>query len=263
MNSFRGSLLDIEGTTTPIAFVHDVLFSYASVHAKEFLAKNFDSDEVRADIALLREEHALDLSKDQHPPLLGPEIDSIATYIDWLIAQDRKSTGLKSLQGKIWRQGYLDGSLKSQVFADVAPALERWRAAGLSINIFSSGSVLAQQLLFAHTEAGDLTRYIDNYFDTNIGKKADVDSYRRIASALKLSAGVHAASISKAGRFRAICGATARAASYSRGRNSVNVLPSPGTLVTRISPPSRRAISRLIERPRPVPPYFRLVVPSA
>ena len=184
MSSYRGILLDIEGTTTPIAFVHEVLFSYARTHAKEFLQSNFDSDEVRADVALLREEHALDVSKQHNPPLLGSEIDSIAAYIDWLIAQDRKSTGLKSLQGKIWRQGYLDGSLKSQVYADVAPALERWHAAGLSINIFSSGSVLAQQLLFAHTEAGDLTRFIDNYFDTNVGKKGEADSYRRIASEL-------------------------------------------------------------------------------
>lgn len=188
MSSVRGILLDIEGTTTPIAFVHDVLFSYARAHAREFLATNFDSEEVRADVALLREEHALDVSNDRHPPLLNSEIDSIATYIDWLIAQDRKSTGLKSLQGKIWRQGYLDGTLKSQVYADVAPALERWHAAGLSINIFSSGSVLAQQLLFAHTEAGDLTRFIDNYFDTNIGKKGEADSYRRIALETGLAA---------------------------------------------------------------------------
>ena len=109
-------------------------------------------------------------------------------YVDWLIERDRKSTGLKSLQGKIWRQGYVDGSLKSQVYADVAPALERWRAQGLSINIFSSGSVLAQQLLFAHTEAGDLTKFIDNYFDTNVGKKGEAESYRRIAEALRLRA---------------------------------------------------------------------------
>ena len=188
MNSFRGILLDIEGTTTPIAFVHEVLFSYARTHAREFLANNFHSEEVRADVALLREEHAQDVSKDLHPPFLSSEIDSVAAYIDWLIAQDRKSTGLKSLQGKIWRQGYLDGSLKSQVFVDVAPALERWHAAGLSINIFSSGSVLAQQLLFAHTNAGDLTRFINDYFDTNIGKKAEADSYRSIASALNLPA---------------------------------------------------------------------------
>ena len=186
MSSYRGILLDIEGTTTPIAFVHDVLFSYARAHAQEFLANNFDSAEVRADVARLREEHALDVSEARNPPLLGPEIESIAAYVDWLISQDRKSTGLKSLQGKIWRQGYLDGSLKSQVYADVAPAFERWHAAGLSINIFSSGSVLAQQLLFAHTEAGDLTRFINNYFDTNVGKKGEADSYRRIASELDL-----------------------------------------------------------------------------
>ena len=178
----RAILLDIEGTTTPIAFVHEVLFSYARTHARDFLATNINSAEVSADVALLREEHAADVSDGHQPP------DSIADYVEWLIERDRKSTGLKSLQGKIWRQGYIDGSLKSQVYADVAPALERWRAQGLSINIFSSGSVLAQRLLFAHTEAGDLTRFIDNYFDTNVGKKGEAESYRRIAEALKLRA---------------------------------------------------------------------------
>lgn len=180
MDQIRGILLDIEGTTTPIAFVHEVLFSYARAHARDFLRNNQDSDEVRADIALLREEHAADVSNNLQPP------ESIADYIDWLIDRDRKSTGLKSLQGKIWRQGYLDGSLKSQVFADVAPALERWHAAGVRISIFSSGSVLAQQLLFAHTDAGDLTKFIDGYFDTNVGKKGEAESYRKIAAALDL-----------------------------------------------------------------------------
>lgn len=180
MDQVRGILLDIEGTTTPIAFVHEVLFSYARAHARDFLRNNQDSDEVRADIALLREEHAADVSNNLQPP------ESIADYIDWLIDRDRKSTGLKSLQGKIWRQGYLDGSLKSQVFADVAPALERWHAAGVRISIFSSGSVLAQQLLFAHTDAGDLTKFIDGYFDTNVGKKGEAESYRKIAAALDL-----------------------------------------------------------------------------
>jgi enolase-phosphatase E1 len=135
MDQVRGILLDIEGTTTPIAFVHEVLFSYARTHARDFLRDNQDSEEVRADVALLHEEHASDKSNNLEPP------ESIADYIDWLIDRDRKSTGLKSLQGKIWRQGYLAGSLKSQVFADVAPAFERWRAAGLRISIFSSGSV--------------------------------------------------------------------------------------------------------------------------
>jgi enolase-phosphatase E1 len=181
----RAILLDIEGTTTPIAFVHEVLFSYARTHARDFLKAN--STDVRADIARLREEHAADAS---NPPPLDDNslIDSIADYVEWLIARDSKSTGLKSLQGKIWRQGYLDGSLKSQVYADVPPALERWRASGLSINIFSSGSVLAQQLLFAHTDAGDLTKFIDYYFDTSVGKKGEAESYRRIAEALSLPA---------------------------------------------------------------------------
>lgn len=180
-----GVLLDIEGTTTPIAFVHDVLFSYARENAKDFLTKNFDTDEVRADVELLRNEHASGdpaLADDSRTA----EIETLSTYIEWLIARDRKSTGLKSLQGKIWKQGYEDGSLKSQVFADVAPALERWHASGLSISIFSSGSILAQKLLFAHTEAGDLTRFIHSYFDTNIGKKGEPDSYRRIAASLGL-----------------------------------------------------------------------------
>ena len=185
----RGILLDIEGTTTPIAFVHDVLFSYARAHARDFLTNNIGLDEVRADVSMLFEEHALDVVKDLQPPELTEEIESLADYIDWLIDHDRKSTGLKSLQGKIWHQGYSDGSLKSQVFADVEPAMERWRNAGLSISIFSSGSVLAQQLLFAHTDAGDLTRFIDKYFDTTTGKKGEADSYRRIAVEMGLEPG--------------------------------------------------------------------------
>lgn len=182
----RAILLDIEGTTTPIAFVHDVLFPYARDHAREFLANNIDEDNVRADVVRLREEHAADISNGQRPPALNDDIDSLVGYVQWLIARDRKSTGLKSLEGKIWRQGYTDGSLKSQVYADVAPAFERWCARGWTINIFSSGSVLAQQLLFAHTEAGDLTRFISEYFDTNVGKKGEAESYRTIAEALNV-----------------------------------------------------------------------------
>ncbi len=189
----RGILLDIEGTTTPIAFVHDVLFSYARSHVRKYLAEHIDSDELRADIAQLREEHAVDVAENLQPPALAKEpadieIESTVAYVYWLIDRDRKSTGLKSLQGKIWRQGYLDGTLKAQIFADVAPALERWHSVGLRIVIFSSGSTLAQQLLFAHTEAGDLTGFISDYFDTTVGSKTDVESYRRIAAAVRLPA---------------------------------------------------------------------------
>jgi enolase-phosphatase E1 len=176
MQDVRAILLDIEGTTTPIAFVHDVLFSYAREHVREFLAANSAAE----DIALLREEQAIDVKEGRNPPT------ELAAYVEWLISLDRKSTGLKSLQGKIWRQGYVEGSLKSQVFADVAPAFARWRERGLRISIFSSGSVLAQQLLFAHTEAGDLTPFIESYFDTTVGKKGEAESYRRIADVMGL-----------------------------------------------------------------------------
>jgi len=188
LDGVKSVLLDIEGTTTPISFVHDVLFSYARARVREFLTSNFDSDEVGADVALLREEQALDVRESRNPPPLDAEVESIAKYVEWLIARDSKSTGLKSLQGKIWREGYLTGDLKARVFADVRPAFERWRAKGLNVSIFSSGSVLAQQLLFAHTEAGDLTPFIQNYFDTKVGKKGEADSYRRIAAALELRA---------------------------------------------------------------------------
>ena len=102
--------------------------------------------------------------------------------------QDRKSTPLKALQGKIWEEGYARGELVGEVFADVPAALERWRAQDLQISIFSSGSVLAQQLLFRHSSAGDLSRFIRAYFDTTTGAKGDSESYRRIAAAMALPA---------------------------------------------------------------------------
>ena len=185
-SGIRGVVLDIEGTTTPIAFVHDVLFSYARTHVKDFLANHATADNVRKDIELLRAEHAEDVRNGKQPPPLTDEVDSVVNYVNWLIDLDRKSTGLKSLQGKIWHEGYASGTLRSQVYPDVAPAFARWRVASLTISIFSSGSVLAQQLLFAHTEAGDLTPFISHYFDTGVGKKGEPESYRRIAESIGL-----------------------------------------------------------------------------
>ncbi len=189
----RAILLDIEGTTTPIAFVHEILFSYARHQVEKYLQEHLSSEEVAADLWRLRDEHALDIKQNLQPPALVSEpkdggIDSMVAYVNWLIDQDRKSTGLKSLQGKIWKQGYTDGTLKSQVFADVPAAFDRWRRAGFKISIFSSGSTLAQRLLFSHTEAGDLSHFISNYFDTTVGSKRDVQSYLRIAAALDLPA---------------------------------------------------------------------------
>lgn len=186
----RSLLLDIEGTTTPIDFVYQVLFPYARARMEEFLNQYGSSDEVQADIAGLCQEHAEDRRRGLDPPPLSEEspeveLESLVTYIHWLMDQDRKSTPLKSLQGKIWAMGYRSGELRSQVFADVPPAFKRWSEQGLDINIFSSGSVLAQKLLFAYTTEGDLTRFIRAYFDTCTGAKQDPESYRRIATALQ------------------------------------------------------------------------------
>ena len=189
----RGILLDIEGTLTPISFVHEVLFPYARSTVKSYLAAHFNSPETAADLDRLRKEYDVDVQQEMNPPVLvnGPadtEIDSVVSYVHWLIDRDRKSPGLKSLQGKIWKQGYLDGTLQAPLFPDILPAFKRWRRAGLKVAIFSSGSVLAQKLLFSHTQSGDVTQFIDAYFDTSSGTKTAMESYRRIASDLGLAA---------------------------------------------------------------------------
>jgi enolase-phosphatase E1 len=188
----RAILLDIEGTTTPVEFVYEVLFPYARDHVKEFIERRRDEEAVQADVAGLRDVHAADIRKGLEPPAWNDEteasqLESIVAYVHWLIAQDRKATALKSLQGKIWEAGYRAGTLRSEIYPDVPPALVRWHSQQRPVSIFSSGSVLAQKLLFAHTTAGDLTGLIHAYFDTTTGAKAEAESYRRIVAALKLS----------------------------------------------------------------------------
>jgi enolase-phosphatase E1 len=185
----RAVLLDIEGTTTPISFVHDILFPFARDHARDYLTENSRTPEVQADIAALYREHSLDQERGEQPPQIdkaASSIDATVTYIHWLIKRDRKSPALKSLQGKIWEQGYRDGTLKASLFDDVVPNLGRLRRQAIGIAIFSSGSVLAQKLLFAHTETGDHADLIDQYFDTEVGSKVESVSYARIAQRLTL-----------------------------------------------------------------------------
>jgi enolase-phosphatase E1 len=180
VTSQRAILLDIEGTTTPIAFVKDVLFPFARRNAASFLAAHRHEPEVQADLALLAEERASERSDGTLP---GESSDPLP-YLFWLMDRDRKSTALKALQGRIWRDGYESGALVSEVYPDVVPALARLRAAGIGVSIFSSGSVLAQRLLFAHTNAGDLRPFLHAYFDTTTGGKKEATSYTRLASEL-------------------------------------------------------------------------------
>jgi enolase-phosphatase E1 len=173
----KGVLLDIEGTTTPISFVYDVLFPFAREHAREHL--------LREDLTALRSEYDADGAKGSAPP---PWSEPPVAYVHWLMDQDRKSTALKALQGKIWQEGFTRGELHGEVFADVPPALARWRNEGRDVRIFSSGSVLAQRLLFSTTKDGDLTRFLNGYFDTTTGPKHAPSSYEKIAKAFGLPA---------------------------------------------------------------------------
>ena len=178
----KAIVLDIEGTTTPIDFVHKTLFPFASAKMHEYVGQNFNH--IKDEIAQLTTEHAEDDSYTQS--FEENSVESVVNYLKFLIKVDRKSTPLKSLQGKIWQKGYESGELKSEVFADVPPAFARWKSNDKTMAIYSSGSVLAQKLIFKHSNFGDLTSHIDNYFDTKIGHKREVESYHSIALELSL-----------------------------------------------------------------------------
>ena len=183
-------VLDIEGTTTPIAFVYDVLFPFARVHLRGFLQNPGNAEALREPLERLHEEWLVDA--DYGPPEgghdvrhgegEGDDVEWAVSYVEWLMDRDRKSPGLKLLQGRIWEGGYRAGVLKGEVFSDVPPALQRWRDAGLLVAIYSSGSELAQRLIFGTTAYGDLTRFISRFFDTAVGAKGAHASYRRIAA---------------------------------------------------------------------------------
>ena len=183
-------VLDIEGTTTPIAFVHDVLFPFVRTHLRPHLQEHLGTEPLQESIRRLRSEWADERSRGEPVPEWrdgdsDPTIASVAAWVEWLMERDRKSPALKLLQGQIWEGGYRTGALQGEVFADVPPAFARWRAAGVDIAIYSSGSVLAQQLLFGTTKYGDLTRFISAFFDTAVGAKTSPDSYRRIADTMR------------------------------------------------------------------------------
>lgn len=180
-HNIRAIVVDIEGTTTPITFVYDVLFPYARRALPAFVREHLDAPELRETWQRMRDDWAEDVARGEHPP------EPIVLYAEWLMDRDRKAPGLKALQGHIWKRGYDSGQLKGEVFADVPDAFTRWRSVGTTVAIYSSGSVLAQQLLFGASTHGDLRPLIDAYFDTAVGPKTSPDSYRRIADALGCS----------------------------------------------------------------------------
>lgn len=175
----RAIVTDIEGTTSSLSFVKDVLFPYARAHLAAFVREHRDSPPVAR------------LLDDARAAAGDPGLDLeavVAQLLRWS-DEDRKVTPLKALQGLIWEAGYRDGAFHGHVYPDAVAALRRWHGQGLDLYVYSSGSVHAQKLLFGHTEYGDLTALFRGYFDTNIGAKVGADAYRRIAAAIGVPTG--------------------------------------------------------------------------
>jgi enolase-phosphatase E1 len=173
MSAMTTILTDIEGTTSSISFVKDVLFPYARRALPGFVRAHGGEPEVRRWLDAVATEHGA----------MCDDAMIVETLQGW-IDEDRKHTALKALQGMVWREGYLAGELEADVYPDAVSALRRWHDAGHRLAVYSSGSVAAQKLLFAHTDAGDLAPLFDAFFDTEVGPKREADSYRLIADSL-------------------------------------------------------------------------------
>lgn len=174
--AIKGILLDIEGTTSSISFVYDEMFPYVREHLAHFLDGHWEENEVQKAVALLAEEKG-ERSLDKR--------DAESEVIR-LMDQDIKSTGLKQLQGMIWRSGFQSGKLVAHVFDDVPGSLRRWNTAGVDVRIYSSGSIEAQKLFFGHSQAGNLLSMFSGHYDTTTGGKREAGSYQKIATEFAL-----------------------------------------------------------------------------
>jgi enolase-phosphatase E1 len=163
-------LCDIEGTTSSLSFVHDVLFPLSYDRMEDFIKQNWNSDSIRKESEQIKLE----------------DPDEVIKILRSWIREDRKEGALKSIQGKIWKDGFESGKIRGHVYQDVPENFRKWRDSGIKICIFSSGSIEAQKLLFKYSEAGDLSIFISSYFDTTSGPKRDTASYKKIASELSL-----------------------------------------------------------------------------
>lgn len=174
--AIQAILTDIEGTTSSIDFVYEVLFPYARERMQDYVQQQ------AAELSEQLEAVRLEAQEPEAEPARVAEI-----LVQWM-AEDRKATVLKDVQGKIWREGYLSGALQGHVYADAVSALQQWHAAGLQLYVYSSGSIEAQKLIFGYSVAGDLTPLFTDYFDTTSGAKRERESYLRIAEAIGLPA---------------------------------------------------------------------------
>jgi enolase-phosphatase E1 len=169
----RAIVTDIEGTTTSLAFVHEVLFPYARRNLRSFAAQRSDDPQVKAQLA-------------QVDPDPQRALDILERWID----EDRKATPLKALQGMLWAQGYRAGELRGHVYPDAARALRRWHETQIVLYVYSSGSVEAQRLIFGYSDQGDLTPLFAGYFDTTTGPKVETSS-RELSERKRISPARH------------------------------------------------------------------------
>ena len=169
---------DIEGTTSSLSFVKDVLFPYARQHLGEYVRSHAGGGEIDSLLDDVRREAGEDL-----------DLEGVITTLEKWIDEDRKITPLKSLQGLLWETGYRQGDFTGHIYPDAQEALERWKEHGVDLYVYSSGSVHAQKLLFGYTAFGDLNHLFKGYFDTRVGAKGEPESYRRIAAELGIDAG--------------------------------------------------------------------------
>ncbi|PJZ65390.1 acireductone synthase [Leptospira wolffii] len=173
-------LFDIEGTTTPIEFVHKVLFPYSNRNFDAFFREEENRERYFQDLLLSSKQ------EPEYSGVLEKNPDSLSEFCRFLVSKDRKLGVLKEIQGGVWKKGYESGELKSTIFPDVPPFLKRIKEKGKRAAVYSSGSVEAQILIYRYCEAGDLTPYFDSYFDTAIGGKKEEVSYLNISEKLSL-----------------------------------------------------------------------------
>lgn len=186
----KGILLDIEGTTSSIRFVYDEMFPFVRRELDAYLAAHWNSPELQAACDTI----ARDTGHASFAAWLGAlpaatARSQLADHIHQLMDEDAKISGLKQLQGLVWRQGFESGELRAHVFPDVPPALHRWNQVGVDVRIYSSGSIAAQQLFFGHSIAGDLLRCFRGHYDTTTGGKQAAASYAAIADDFMLEPG--------------------------------------------------------------------------
>lgn len=174
MTPIKAIVTDIEGTTSSIAFVREVLFPYARNALPAFISSHHADPEVSVWLRRIAEETGASAN----------DLDTLTEILIGWIDQDRKHTALKALQGLVWVDGYQQGTYKAPVYADAAEALKAWQAKGIPLYVYSSGSVPAQKLFFSHTDHGNLLPLFSGHFDTEMGEKRSVESYRRIADAI-------------------------------------------------------------------------------